>query len=81
MGYYTILSMVSTFAKFLFAYYLLVTMQDRLIVYGGTLCLVGLIDYLLYRIICSRNIEVCRGKLAVKISRFINQCLVFLVGL
>lgn len=77
MGYYAILSMVSTFAKFLFAYYLLVTMQDRLIVYGGTLCLVGLIDYLLYRIICSRNIEVCRGKLAVKDKSIYKSMLSF----
>lgn len=77
MGYYAILSMVSTFAKFLFAYYLLVTMQDKLIVYGGTLCLVGLIDYLLYRIICSRNFEVCKGNLAVKDKSIYKSMLSF----
>lgn len=65
MDSYAILSIIDVAAKFGFSYYVLITHLDRLIMYGGTLCITGGLLFLLYHYICKRQFEVCRGKLYV----------------
>lgn len=60
MGVYAVVSVFDISAKFLLALYVLFTSYDRLIIYGLSLMLVSLLDYLIYRYYCYHNYKECK---------------------
>lgn len=77
MGSYAILSIVETVMKFGSAYYLLVTLSDRLIVYGVTLCLIGMVVFTSYWIVCRFKFPICRGRIVVEDKTIYKSMLTF----
>lgn len=65
MDSYAILSILEMVLKFTFVYLLLVTSKDKLIIYGGTICLISLLILIAYWMVCKTKFPVCRQKLCV----------------
>lgn len=77
MKYYAMYSIFDVIAKFIFALALLSYSDDKLIFYGLSFSLIGIVDYLLYRITCKRQFEICRGSNKVKDKTIYKSMLSF----
>ena len=65
MQYYAVYSIFDVIAKFAFALLLSYYNNDKLILYGFSFSVIGLVDYLLYHFTCNRKFIECRGTLKV----------------
>lgn len=78
MSFYAYLGLFESFSKLGIAYILLVTNQDRLIVYGILMTFVTIISFLVYFVYCTFKFQECRPKwyynhpLVKKMSGFIS---------